>query len=104
FLAHVARCILPSFPTRRSSDLRSLSIKPVTWFTVSSPLQPLRQTGIGHPLGSCRMSGQRLVRERPWPECPLGRLLTERRSGASSDRKSTRLNSSHLGISYAVFC
>src|SRR5262245_63990554 len=24
--------------------------------------------------------------------------------GLSSDRKSTRLNSSHLGISYAVFC
>src|SRR6202011_6346511 len=24
--------------------------------------------------------------------------------GAFSDRKSTRLNSSHLGISYAVFC
>src|SRR5262245_64539605 len=31
----------------------------------------------------------------------------ERRSGsvlAREDRKSTRLNSSHLGISYAVFC
>src|SRR5437899_8734237 len=30
----------------------------------------------------------------------------ERRSSASTltDRKSTRLNSSHLGISYAVFC
>src|ERR1039458_6666268 len=28
-------------------------------------------------------------------ECPLSRL---------GDRKSTRLNSSHLGISYAVFC
>src|ERR1035441_10735346 len=27
-----------------------------------------------------------------------------RRAGDSSDRKSTRLNSSHLGISYAVFC
>src|SRR5437899_5019806 len=26
------------------------------------------------------------------------------KSTASSDRKSTRLNSSHLGISYAVFC
>src|SRR5437899_12887230 len=26
------------------------------------------------------------------------------RSGGSPDRKSTRLNSSHLGISYAVFC
>src|SRR5438045_9751102 len=24
--------------------------------------------------------------------------------GAAADRKSTRLNSSHLGISYAVFC
>src|SRR5437899_7966181 len=27
-----------------------------------------------------------------------------RRSGRKIDRKSTRLNSSHLGISYAVFC
>src|SRR5205814_9790525 len=26
------------------------------------------------------------------------------RVGSASDRKSTRLNSSHLGISYAVFC
>src|SRR5437899_10229117 len=26
------------------------------------------------------------------------------RHGRSKDRKSTRLNSSHLGISYAVFC
>src|SRR6195952_5921144 len=29
----------------------------------------------------------------------IRRLITQ-----SSDRKSTRLNSSHLGISYAVFC
>src|SRR5438045_5220713 len=43
---------------------------------------------------------------------PLAELLLERyRADAiwwsfpvSSDRKSTRLNSSHLGISYAVFC
>src|SRR5258705_5029071 len=27
-----------------------------------------------------------------------------RRDSATLDRKSTRLNSSHLGISYAVFC
>src|SRR3712207_7629160 len=27
-----------------------------------------------------------------------------RRSGAATDRKSTRLNSSHANISYAVFC
>src|SRR5262245_66029665 len=42
---------------------------------------------------------------------PLGRVLrTSQRHRArevvdrSKDRKSTRLNSSHLGISYAVFC
>src|ERR1039458_9916221 len=34
-----------------------------------------------------------------WPAKPP---LT--RAPASRDRKSTRLNSSHLGISYAVFC
>src|SRR5438045_8975144 len=28
----------------------------------------------------------------------------ERLGGGAEDRKSTRLNSSHLGISYAVFC
>src|SRR5262245_53808798 len=34
-------------------------------------------------------------------------IVVENKPGASglfSDRKSTRLNSSHLGISYAVFC
>src|SRR5205814_5667218 len=32
------------------------------------------------------------------------RRLLERCMGFARDRKSTRLNSSHLGISYAVFC
>src|SRR5205814_8350753 len=31
-------------------------------------------------------------------------VLQERDHNAALDRKSTRLNSSHLGISYAVFC
>src|SRR5436853_4754774 len=37
------------------------------------------------------------------PDLPLNvsREMLQRKSG---DRKSTRLNSSHLGISYAVFC
>src|SRR5438045_6668623 len=40
---------------------------------------------------------------------PQGNHLSFRRSraprpSADTDRKSTRLNSSHLGISYAVFC
>src|SRR5256885_12037656 len=41
---------------------------------------------------------QHAVRRRPaFDESPLDRL-------AVTDRKSTRLNSSHLVISYAVFC
>src|SRR5947199_8413259 len=36
----------------------------------------------------------------PTPAAASGRTA----AGSSQDRKSTRLNSSHLGISYAVFC
>src|SRR5439155_19856278 len=42
--------------------------------------------------------------------CPYGRCCTVRSASVSSptsasrDRKSTRLNSSHVAISYAVFC
>src|SRR5205814_10571725 len=35
---------------------------------------------------------------------PPGQMRAGRRVAPSEDRKSTRLNSSHLGISYAVFC
>src|SRR2546426_3558482 len=35
---------------------------------------------------------------------PLEALTAATRKGAELDRKSTRLNSSHLVISYAVFC
>src|SRR5436853_5296350 len=31
-------------------------------------------------------------------------MIPGRAQGGTKDRKSTRLNSSHLGISYAVFC
>src|SRR5437899_10006338 len=36
-----------------------------------------------------------------WPSNTTDRIST---TGTPIDRKSTRLNSSHLGISYAVFC
>src|SRR5436853_6015429 len=50
-----------------------------------------------------------LFRSRdPPPVAERDRLLAGelpgREHGARRDRKSTRLNSSHLGISYAVFC
>src|SRR2546430_4042726 len=47
-------------------------------------------------------------RTGPWPgrlsASPLGRVRSRRAAGPSQDRKSTRLNSSHSQISYAVFC
>src|SRR3712207_6966221 len=39
------------------------------------------------------------VVEAPWPEAEAARKV-----GFLLDRKSTRLNSSHANISYAVFC
>src|SRR3712207_7651383 len=36
--------------------------------------------------------------------CDLGRADEVRGCGGAEDRKSTRLNSSHANISYAVFC
>src|SRR5438477_6644217 len=49
-----------------------------------------------------------LFRSRPWsvqtnPALPPRSIAIEIES-ARSDRKSTRLNSSHMSISYAVFC
>src|SRR5690606_41646998 len=38
------------------------------------------------------------------PGCGPGRTGPGRRSRSGQDRKSTRLNSSHVKISYAVFC
>src|SRR3989442_599713 len=37
-------------------------------------------------------------------EVRVDRVLEQQRHGALRDRKSTRLNSSHVRISYAVFC
>src|SRR2546427_8636168 len=48
------------------------------------------------------VSSPRASRERPRRAC--GRPSRPRTRGAGGDRKSTRLNSSHSQISYAVFC
>src|SRR5438045_4942267 len=50
-----------------------------------------------------RMEGER-VADLPAIECVVGRAQHRQGRSATQDRKSTRLNSSHLGISYAVFC
>src|SRR5206468_10179113 len=91
------RHVLHSFPTRRSSDLARIS-RPVaasqTFTVLSAPPVTIRL-----PSGLTAT----LVRAPVWPlrakvSCPVAtsQILT--------DRKSTRLNSSHDQISYAVFC
>src|SRR5699024_11902488 len=92
-----------SFPTRRSSDLdklrwqaltvvdirslapRSTFIKPLSWFVRGG----LERTAVA---GAYRLAS--------YVEGGPGAAWRWR----SLDRKSTRLNSSHVSISYAVFC
>src|SRR3712207_7310305 len=49
---------------------------------------------------------ERREQERPDQEAhrPRRKDLPERHEAVGADRKSTRLNSSHANISYAVFC
>src|SRR5699024_12623480 len=88
---------LLSFPTRRSSDLL-LRVRAVEQFAVGSGVVGvlLSAGGEDHPVPV----GERLRVGLSGPrtaEGPVG-------PGDRLDRKSTRLNSSHVSISYAVFC
>src|SRR5688500_8750783 len=74
----------PSFPTRRSSDL---TVPSVVGETQEDAVARLRDEGLSP-----------IVRERASSE-PVDTVIEQ-----TPDRKSTRLNSSHLVISYAVFC
>src|SRR5947199_7927800 len=82
------------FPYTRSSDLSAAARQSfLATASCGVPCAGERREPGGHPVGGgelCRVAERRQDRDRP------------RRVGA--DRKSTRLNSSHLGISYAVFC
>src|SRR5437868_12537132 len=75
---------LHSFPTRRSSDLRTTScVVSTLWSAVGDFCHPCSWT--------CGSRG----RFAP---------VSFRTTRLNPDRKSTRLNSSHVSISYAVFC
>src|SRR5438477_4965143 len=84
------RVSLHSFPTRRSSDLSGLS----------GPVQnaKVRLYGSGT---SATVNGPAIyTTSSTWTETGL---TWNNRPGATRDRKSTRLNSSHMSRSYAVF-
>src|SRR5436853_6671560 len=50
------------------------------------------------------LAGTSMVATTFAADTPLAVTGLVARNGVAGDRKSTRLNSSHLGISYAVFC
>src|SRR5205807_9840751 len=91
-------------PTRRSSDLDGLRDRPDDHKSVSS----VHSThASGHfPAGNLRRT-RRYTGGEPSFRHPRHHPLSRRgraRFRREKDRKSTRLNSSHLVISYAVFC
>src|SRR5207247_8803486 len=91
FYVAVCHRYLPSFPTRRSSDLPDRDLALVRKHRGGS----VHGAG-GTPLAH-RRHGAHSCRH---PDCRV-HVRGDRRC---RDRKSTRLNSSHEWISYAVFC
>src|SRR5699024_12339713 len=84
---------LPSFPTRRSSDLAGLTVGDVT--DVSDSTRPNGRVDRTEPASGDVVD----------PDDPRVELKVSTRVDVPNlDRKSTRLNSSHVSISYAVFC
>src|SRR5690606_41399369 len=88
----------PFFPTRRSSDLRLLLA------------QFSERNGGDAGIGRHRLAGRLDERiddallDRLAPFAAIERSGQRLGAGCTGDRKSTRLNSSHVKRSYAVFC
>src|SRR5207249_10802487 len=91
----------PPFPTRRSSDLTGghrdrlvgRAVEP-TERAIGMMHANIREAEAREPLGGA----DREVLD------PLDRHDLAHQRAEDRDRKSTRLNSSHVSISYAVFC
>src|SRR5690606_41473574 len=93
---------LPPSPTRRSSDLRSTAERPepTTRSARRGARTPVPDKGTA-TLGATPPGVATLLRPPSGiPPLPPPR----RRPDTARDRKSTRLNSSHVKISYAAVC
>src|SRR5207244_9188233 len=96
------RCVLPYFPTRRSSDLdaqREFAQHVITGIVTVAVVDRLEIVDVKHQHRDWLFMGGSLLDQRPQV-----RLHVAPVEKAREDRKSTRLNSSHQIISYAVFC
>src|SRR2546426_5859764 len=63
-----------------------------------------RERGPEHPAAQEHRARRHVAAVAPAPEADAVGALVELAREPAGDRKSTRLNSSHLVISYAVFC
>src|SRR5699024_12772420 len=97
------RRLLPSLPTRRSSDLFRRAMRKGMQSAMRSGAKGVRVQCSGR-LGGAEMSRTEFYREGQVPLHTLRAFVDYGAQGVQGDRKSTRLNSSHVSISYAVFC
>src|SRR5438309_5454669 len=98
-------------PSRSSSDTPRPPPRPTLF-----PYTTLFRSGVPVALGADDplLFGRRLVRQyeiardvhgfAPAELAELARMSVRASASSAGDRKSTRLNSSHSSISYAVFC
>src|SRR5207253_4788482 len=104
FSSSVPPRALPSFPTRRSSDLFRRRL-----FLSEARLEPPEDSQESRA-ASC--GSDLFARKRKWhpnlrvkiPQAETAGHHADDGVRIAIDRKSTRLNSSHVAISYAVFC
>src|SRR5439155_26671794 len=104
FFFHVSGDLLDlhSFPTRRSSDLQPALAEQEGAGELGHREALARRHA---QLGECIEPGERQPTRRfELPSKDGLQRLVRRQECAQGDRKSTRLNSSHVAISYAVFC
>src|SRR5690606_41133106 len=92
---------LHSFPTRRSSDL--LEHDQIARAELAAAPEVLRHAA-DQPARSLARDHQHPRQQARGRGLAVGARDHQRAPAVEQDRKSTRLNSSHVKISYAVFC
>src|SRR5262245_62809229 len=96
--------MLPTPPSSPLFPYTTLFRSPPKEVTREDPAAPSCARVPGPGGGGRRRGAAPPLRDALADDRALPRRPHRRRRGRAPDRKSTRLNSSHLGISYAVFC